>query len=169
MDIEIEIREAEGKDALKMIDYNSTVGRETDFLSFGENTFKISEEKEARFLERFRKSQKDIMLIALFDDKIIANASIERNKAVRYSHRAELSITVLKEFWGKGIGSELMKRLINFSKESGIESIYLDVRSDNYRAISLYEKFGFSKIAKYSDYFKINGRKYDADLMVLYL
>ena len=109
------------------------------------------------------------MLVALYGDRIIASASIERNKAERYSHRAELSITVLKEFWGKGVGSELMKRLLEFSKESGIESVYLDVRSDNDRAIALYKKFGFSKIAKYNDYFKINGRKYDADLMVLYL
>ena len=43
MEFEIEIREVEGKDALKMIDYNSSVGGETDFLSFGENAFKISE------------------------------------------------------------------------------------------------------------------------------
>ena len=169
MDFEIEIREADGKDALKMINYNTSVGAETDFLSFGESTFKISEEREARFLERFKKSQKDIMLVALYGDRIIASASIERNKAERYSHRAELSITVLKEFWGKGVGSELMKRLLEFSKESGIESVYLDVRSDNDRAIALYKKFGFSKFAKYNDYFKINGRKYDADLMVLYL
>lgn len=164
-----EIKEASGADARAMIDYNVKVGGETDFLSFGASTFNISVEREARFLERFKNSKNDLMLVASDGEKIIANASIERNKTERYSHRAELSITVLRDYWGKGVGSELMKRLIDFSKSSGIKSIYLDVCSDNTRAISLYERFGFVAIGKYEDYFKINGKFYDANLMVLQL
>lgn len=163
------IREASGADAKEMLHYNNIVGSETDFLSFGENTFNISEEKEARFLERFKNSNKNLMLIALKGEKIIANASVEGHRTERYNHRAELSITVLRECWGCGIGTALMEKLIAFSKEVGYKSIYLDVRSDNERAISLYKKFGFERLGVYHNYFFVKGKYYDADLMVLYL
>ncbi len=165
----IEIREASAADAQKMLHYNNAVGGETDFLSFGSDTFNITLEKEARFLERFRKSPKDIMLIALDEEEIIANASIEGNRVQRYSHRAELSITVLKKYWGQGIGSMLMKRLLSFSSNFGYKSIYLEVRADNDRAINLYRKFGFTDIGVYKDYFKVEDNFYDAKLMVLHL
>ena len=167
--MDIIIREAAGTDAEEMLHYNYIVGGETDFLSFGRNTFNISAEKEARFLERFKNSKKDLMLVALDGERIVANASIERNKTERYSHRAELSITVLREYWGKGIGTRLLRELLAFSENSGIESVYLDVRADNDRAIALYRKFGFKDIGNYERYFKINGEYYDAKLMVLHL
>jgi len=163
------IREASAADAEEMLHYNNIVGGETDFLSFGADTFNISPEKEARFLERFKNSKKDLMLVALDGNKIVANASVEGDRRVRYSHRSELSITVLKEYWGKGIGSALMERIISFSRDAGYKSIFLDVRADNERAVALYSKFGFREIGQYKDYFNINGNFFDAKLMVLYL
>ena len=164
-----EIREACGADAEKMIQYNKDVGSETDFLSFDGKTFDISIEKEARFLERFKSSKKNLMLIAVEGDLIIANAAIECDRRKRYSHRGELSITVRKDYWGSGVGTSLMNKLIEFSKKANYKSIYLDVRADNERAISLYRKFGFERMGIYRDYFMINGQYYDAELMVLYL
>ena len=165
----MEIREASGLDAEKMIEYNKKVGDETDFLSFDGSSFNISAEKEARFLERFKNSQKDLMLVAVDNEKIVANASVEGERIKRYSHRAELSITVLKDHWGQGIASALIERLIEFAKDVGYGSVFLDVRADNERAISLYSKFGFREIGEYKEYFNIKGSFYDAKLMVLYL
>lgn len=162
-------REATTDDASGLLLHLSSVGGETDNLSYDENTFSISEERERRFIERFQKSKNDIMLVALYCDKVVGNAIVERNKTKRYSHRAEISITVMKEFWGLGIGSHLMQMMIDFSKETGIEILYLEVRSDNKRAISLYKKFGFSRIGTYESFFKIDGEYYDADLMILNL
>ena len=164
-----EIRETCAEDARQMLEYIKTVGGETAFLSFDNNTFNISEEKEARFLERFKKSPRDIMLVAVADGKIVANGSLETNKTKRYSHRAELSITVLKSHWRCGIASSIINKLIEFAKEKEILSIYLDVRADNVAAISLYKKFGFKKIGTYENYFKVSDSFYDAELMVLYL
>ena len=165
----IEYRVALPEDAKGLLEYNWVVGAETDFLSFGSNAFKITEEREAKFISRFYNSKKDEMLIALDGDKIVANAAIEHNRIERYSHRAELSITVLREYWGRGIGTELMHRLIEFSKNVGIEIISLEVRDDNERAKALYKKFGFETIGVYKRFFKINNKYYDAEYMNLYL
>jgi len=86
---------------------------------------------------------------------------------LRMSHRANFAISVAKSEWGSGIGSALLEKCISFAKDSGIEIINLDTRSDNIRAISLYKKFGFVKIGRMSAFLKINGEYIDADLMYL--
>jgi len=53
-----------------------------------------------------------------------------------------------KEFWGKGIGSFIMKSLIEYSKNQELESIWLTVIESNIRAIGLYTKYGFKIEAK---------------------
>ncbi len=160
-------RKASALDASALLLHISTVGGETDNLSFGADTFNISPEREAKFIDRFARSCDDVMFVALDGEKVVGNAIVERNKVKRYNHRAEISITVLKDYWGQGIGSELMRMMINFAKSVKIESLYLEVRGDNERAISLYKKFEFEKIGEYKGYFKINNSYYDAHFMVL--
>ena len=162
-------REASKEDAKGLLLHICTVGGETDFLSFGMGAFNISEEREAKFIERFRTAKNDVMLVALDGDKVVGNAALESERIPRYSHRATLSVTVLKDYWGGGIGSELMVRLLEFAKSVGISVISLEVRSDNGRAIALYEKFGFEKIGVYKRYFKIGESFFDAVLMQILL
>lgn len=163
----IEYRIAKKSDAHALAEYVRIVGGETDFLSYGSDTFNMSDEREARFIERFEKSKKDIMLVALDNGRVVANASLEASRVARFSHRSELSITVLKEYWGKGIGSRLMEILIDFAKENRVELIYLEARADNERALSLYKKFGFIKKGEIENFFKINGEYYGAVIMTL--
>ena len=160
-------REAVPTDSHKLLEHIHTVSMETDYLSFGPDDFNISPKKEARFIERFSKSEKDLMLVALVGDKIVGNGIIERERIKRFSHRAELSITVLRDYWGQGIGSRLMEKMIDFCKNSGVHSISLYARSDNAAAISLYQKFGFETAGIYKDYFLIKNVTFDAVFMRL--
>lgn len=48
-----------------------------------------------------------------------------------------------KEFWGRGIGSIILSKLISYSKNQNLFSMWLNVNSFNQRAINLYTKFGF--------------------------
>lgn len=54
------------------------------------------------------------------------------------------SISVLKEWTGKGIAASLMKKCIEHAITSGMRQINLEVASDNTPAIRLYEKNGFA-------------------------
>lgn len=62
-----------------------------------------------------------------------------------------------------------IEKVIAFAKEANIKIILLEVRSDNKRAIHLYEKYGFEKIRYFKDFFMINGEGIDFELMNLYL
>lgn len=82
--------------------------------------------------------------------------------------KGEFGVSVLKEYWGNGIGEELIKYLIAWSKDSGIiRKINLRVRTDNTPAIKLYKKLGFLEEGKRKRDFLIKGKFYDSLLMGL--
>ena len=58
-------------------------------------------------------------------------------------HRAEFGISVLKEYWGLGIGRALLEACIKCAKEAGYAQLELTVVAENARAIALYQKAGF--------------------------
>ena len=167
--MDIIYREALASDAEALLTHIHTVGGETDFLTYGNDSFNISPEREARFITRFLSSERDIMLVALDGDRVVGNAIIEHNRIPRLAHRAELSVTVLRDYWGRGIGTRLIEMLIDFSCTAGHDVITLTVRADNERAISLYKKLGFTLVGEMKNYFKISGVSYNAFLMEKYL
>lgn len=162
------IQEAKPEDAEALIEYLKVIGGETDNLTFGAGGFPVTVEEEREYIEKKKADDRSIMLSVWEDGKIIGNAHIEALTR-RLSHRAGLGVTVLKEAWGRGIGTALMERLIAYAREHEIEIIELQVRCDNARAIHLYEKFGFEKIGRYPGYMKVDGKLIDCDLMNLYL
>lgn len=53
------------------------------------------------------------------------------------------SVSVMKEWSGKGIAARLMSQCVDHVKASSMQQISLEVASDNTPAIKLYEKNGF--------------------------
>ena len=86
---------------------------------------------------------------AVVDGKIIARAGI-RALGSRYKirHRCELGITVSKDYWGQGIGKNLMNACIACAKEAGYTQLELDVVADNIRAAGLYKSLGFVEFGR---------------------
>jgi ribosomal-protein-alanine N-acetyltransferase len=79
-----------------------------------------------------------------------------------------LNFCIDKGYRNLGFGHQLLDYLINQSKVNGTEKIFLEVRPSNIKAIALYIKKGFEKIAKRPSYYRhINGRE-DADVYLLY-
>ena len=64
-----------------------------------------------------------------------------------------LTLTVADEHRRKGIGRELLRRLIDWSRTQKCEVIMLEVRVGNEEAIPLYESFGFIEISRRKDYY----------------
>ena len=160
------IKEAFPEDASARIEYSKKIGAETDNLSFGAEGFPISVEGEAEYIKSFLKDERSCSFFAWRDGEIIGDVRIS-GMPRRMNHRAELGITVLKSEWNKGLGSRLLKMAIEYVKSHGIEIINLEVRSDNFRAIHVYEKFGFRKIGTSFAYFKIGDSYIDFDIMYL--
>lgn len=160
------IREALVEDAEQIIAYTKIIGGETDNLTFGKAGFPITLEQEEKFLKRVHDDKTSVHLIACKNGEIIGDGSLS-GLPRRMGHRAELGLTVRRDYWNQGIGKALMKELIKYAKGNGIEIVNLEVRSDNLKAIHLYEKFGFKHIGTSPAYFKIAGDYIDFELMYL--
>tara|TARA_B100000767_G_C19651293_1_gene486846 strand:- start:256 stop:744 length:489 start_codon:yes stop_codon:yes gene_type:complete len=79
-----------------------------------------------------------------------------------------LNFCIDEDYRSLGFGDQLLDYLIDQSKASGTKKIFLEVRPSNVKAIALYIKKGFEKIAKRPSYYRhINGRE-DADVYILY-
>jgi ribosomal-protein-alanine N-acetyltransferase len=76
-----------------------------------------------------------------------------------------LSISVRNEMQSKGIGTLLLKSMLDQCKVMNYKKIFLEVRVSNEKAINFYEKFGFSKDAIRNNYYIDNSE--DALLMSL--
>ncbi|MDO8734125.1 MAG: ribosomal protein S18-alanine N-acetyltransferase [Elusimicrobiota bacterium] len=63
------------------------------------------------------------------------------------------NITVKEKFRRKGLGSGLMKYIMDISYAMKIKKMFLEVRANNYPAFKLYEKFGFKKIGVRKKYY----------------
>lgn len=164
--MEITIKKASSADAAAFLEFLKIAGAQTDNLTFGAEGLPLSEEDEAAFLAQMEDSKDAVMLVAKADEVIIGNASLSRLPR-RMSHRGELCIAVAKEYWNKGIGSRLLENILAFARDNSFEVLDLQVRSDNVRAIRLYEKFGFQKTGTHPAFFKMDGQYIPFDYMLL--
>ena len=64
---------------------------------------------------------------------------------------AEVSIGIIPEERGKGIGLRLLQDLVEVAVNERVEALCLDVLNDNYAAIELYMRVGFQAIREGED------------------
>ena len=162
------IRSAEPEDAAGMLQYMKTMLGETPFLMRTPEEFDYTPEEEAGILAGRRSDPRGVMLVAELDGQIIANAAITSHGAKsRLLHRAELGISVRKDYWRRGIGSALMERLIALASRSGYEQIELTVESKNRRAVGLYLRYGFTVYGTRPHGMKYPDGSYDNDYLMV--
>ena len=58
-------------------------------------------------------------------------------------HRADFGISVLKDYWGLGLGRALAKACIRCAKDAGYVQLELNAVAENERALALYRDLGF--------------------------
>jgi RimJ/RimL family protein N-acetyltransferase len=143
-EISLLIREATVEDAPAIINYLNEVSGESDFLAFGPGEFGISEGEERNILRQYHDSGNQLCLVGVIDDHIVSVITFTAGQRPRTRHSGEFGMSVSQSHWGLGIGTLLVDGLISWAKATDIlQKINLRVRTDNHRAIILYEKRGF--------------------------
>ena len=143
------LRSPAEQDAQAMIDMLLGCYAETEFLSSSPEEFRVTVQDEINFMKRFEMSERECMISAFVDGRLAGNVAVRQvSGAKRMRHRANLGISVLKAYWGRGIGSMLIDAAIQTAQSAGYAQIELQVAADNERAIRLYEKFGFAEYGR---------------------
>ena len=122
---------------------------QTDYLLSYPEENSYDPEQEARFLAEKTESPDEVELIAVVDGAVAGTAGIEKvGKKYKVRHRAELGISILKEYWGLGLGKALVTACIECAKEAGYAQLELNAVAENERALALYRKLGFTEYGR---------------------
>ena len=84
-----------------------------------------------------------MFLVAERNESIVGFSRCEGNNLKRTAHKVEFGVCVLKDYWGYGIGQNLLKESIHWADTNGLKKITLSVLETNEKAIKLYKKYGF--------------------------
>lgn len=88
------------------------------------------------------------LFVAEIDDEIAGCCGIFPTEGLP-EHCAELvKFYLSKDFRGRGIGKMLMEKSIEFGKNAGLKSIYIESLPEFSTAVSIYEKQGFTYLEK---------------------
>lgn len=120
------------------------------------------EDMRLRFLVPMQTIPQDMLirLTQLDYDRDIAFVALERSGAlagiVRYSsdpdhERAEFGVLVRSDLKGQGLGTILMRRLIDYARADGLMSLQGEVLRENERMLTLCRELGFTVTSDPSD------------------
>lgn len=94
-----------------------------------------------------------VYIVGELDKKIIAYAGAW----LAFNEAEVMSVAVLQEFRGLGIGTKLFGELLKLCKERGANAVTLEVRPSNVAAIKIYESFGLKSVGRRPKYYIDNG------------
>lgn len=90
---------------------------------------------------------KGTIFLALIDELVVGCAAVRP-----FEDQAELKrLYVNPDYRGLGIGEELLRQCIEFSRQAGYRSIVLDTLARLTSAGKLYRAFGFEQFTNYND------------------
>ena len=94
-----------------------------------------------------------VYIVGELDKKIIAYAGAW----LAFNEAEVMSVAVLPEMRGCGVGTKLFGELLKHCKERGANAVTLEVRPSNTAAIKLYESFGLKSVGRRPKYYIDNG------------
>ena len=158
------IREAFVEDAERLHEFYEKVTSQTPYLiTKPEEVLDVYSERQ--LIKMYSSMDNRLYLVAFYAANVVGMLKLAGNRRKRVKHVAELSIAVLEDFQGVGLGSTLMKLSLEWARLHGIKRVELTVIEENRRAIRLYEKFGFQVEGRLKSYARLDERFVDALLM----
>jgi GNAT superfamily N-acetyltransferase len=108
-------------------------------------------------------------LVAVVDDKIVGDATLHFGEHYR-RHRAWVRIFLDKDYRRQGIGTLMLRSLIDVARRVGLQQMYAEVLTLQQSIIKGFEDLGFRHEFTLSDYFITDsGETMDMAILVLRL
>jgi len=94
--------------------------------------------------ELFDQQPRSIYFVAEQDEKLIGGAGIYPSNGLPEDVCELVKMYLKKEARGLGLGKKLIDKCLNFASSSGYKKVYLETFPELKKAVSVYEKFGFT-------------------------
>jgi RimJ/RimL family protein N-acetyltransferase len=139
------IRQARVEDAGQLPALRLKIDGETEYLDRERGEGFIDQDGFKKQILEDSEKPRNLFLVAEVSQKLVAFSRCEGSELRRMSHKVEFGVGVLKDFWGYGIGKNLLKASIDWAESEGVQKMSLSVLERNEKAIKLYEKLGFKR------------------------
>jgi RimJ/RimL family protein N-acetyltransferase len=139
------IRSAKEEDAKNLCEVRLQIDGETENLDREQGEAYIDEAGFIQLIKEDTEKARNLFLVCEAYGRIVGYSRCEGNELKRMAHKVEFGVGVLKDFWGYGIGKNLLKESIQWADSNDIKKITLNVLETNKKAIMLYEKLGFEQ------------------------
>ncbi len=143
MDSGIEIRQVAEDDAALLVELCRQIEQESEFLLVEPGERNCSIEQGERQIKSILAVDNSVIFVAQDDNKLVGCLKAAGGAFKRNRHSAYITIGVLEEYTGRGIGTKLLERLEEWAHRNNIHRLHLTVPVPNGRAILLYKKVGF--------------------------
>ncbi|TCW14441.1 putative acetyltransferase [Raoultella sp. BIGb0138] len=156
---EIVIRHAEPRDA-------EPLRQLTAHPEVYHDTLQLPHPAMEMWQERLQPKPHSHHLVATLDEQVAGHLMLSVEPRPRRSHVATFGMSVAAPFHGRGVGSALMREMINLCDNwLRVERIELTVFVDNAAAVAVYRKHGFTVEGTGRNYALRNGEYVDAYFM----
>lgn len=156
-------------DAEQLLEHMRKTSAETEFMSRYPEEITVSVEAQSRFLQMIENDADNFMLAAYIEGRMVGNVGVTRvRENIKYRHRANFGISLREEICGLGLGTLMMKEILEIVKGTSFEQLELTVFGDNARAIHLYEKMGFRKVGVLPRAYRLKDGSYHDEVQMVY-
>ena len=153
----IRLRGLESRDCQGMIEWM----RDAETIHFFHDNMKDKTQEDVlNFIaaSKTTPSDGDNIHYAIVDDLDVYLGTISLKNINLADRNAEYAISLRKSAQGKGIAYFATSKLLKIAfLDFELQKVYLNVLSDNYRAIRLYEKCGFRLEGEFKSHFYLEG------------
>jgi RimJ/RimL family protein N-acetyltransferase len=138
------VRSARPDDAPAVLAHGRGVIDEGEFFVTCPDEYNFTVEQEQDWIRQYTDDPGKLLIVAETSGQLIGVLFLESGSRRRLAHRANLHMSVNKDWRGRGVGCGLLQSAIEWAEASPvIEKLGLAVFASNSRAIALYQKLGF--------------------------
>ena len=109
-------------------------------------------------------------MLALDNDRIVANATIHFNQIGWTKHQGEIRITNDPEYRQKGLAARLIQQFIEIGAYFGLEQLTAEIAPTSVETRTIFRKLGFNEITSLAGFVQdFEGNQSDLTIMVMYI
>jgi len=160
--LEYTVRGADERDREGLIEVMRAVAEDGRYIE-AETVAAMVDEEEV--VLRHNELNARMIFVATVDEAVIGWVHLDLPHAEKLSHTAVLTVGVHPEYRGRGIGSTLLDRGVEWADDHSFEKLYNSVPAVNESAIGFLEGKGWETEAVRKDHYWIDGEYVDEVMM----
>ena len=165
-DLEFHVRPARQEDLSGVVGAIRQVAEERTYIEAESVADEIDHEEA---LLRHNELESRMFFVATVEDEVVGWVHLHAPEIEKLSHTAELTVGVIEEYRGHGLGSHLLARGLEWAASNGYERVYQSVPSSNEEAIDFLEAHDWEIEAIREDHYKLNGHYVDEVMLAIEL